>query len=148
LSEVVRAQDRFVVTLSFPTRRSAQIARRSFNGRDADNAASRRRRVRFDGRSAQAVAIRKRVAAYSKRLGAAADEPFVRERIIELAELEVLTGQLRANALNSQHVDLFELNRMTNATNRLRRSLGLSDRPPEPPAPSLESYRRKHEATP
>ena len=138
-----------MTTLQFPTRKSSRIARRLFNGCGADSTASGQGSVRFDGRSAQAVAIRKRVAAYSKRLGAgAAGEPFVRARIIELAELEVLTSQLRANALNSQPVDLFELNRMTNATNRLRRSLGLSDRPPEPPAPSLESYRRKHEATP
>jgi hypothetical protein len=103
----------------------------------------RQRAVRMDGRSAQAVAIRRRVAAYRKALGAAASEPFVKSRIVELAELEVLTAQLRANALAGQPVDLFELNRMTNATNRLRRSLGLSDRPPEPAPPPLSSYKRK-----
>ena len=132
-----------MTTLDFPTRRSAQLARLSF----ADKHAGKRRRVRIDGRSSQAVQIRRRIEGYAKALGAAAVEPFVRVRLQELAEIEVLTSQLRVNGLNGKGVDLFELTRLTNVANRLRRSLGLSDRPPEPPAPPLSSY-RKHEARP
>jgi hypothetical protein len=135
-----------VVSLDFPTRRSAQIARSTF----ADKAASKRRRVKVDGRSWQAVAIRKRLKAYAMAIGEAADSPAVRARILELCELEVLVAQLRANSLKGEPVDpqfLFELTRMTNSCNRLRHSLGLSDRPPEV-IPTLESYRRKREAQP
>jgi hypothetical protein len=135
-----------VISLQFPTRRSARIARRLLAGNGIVRAPLQQRAVRIDGRSAQAVAIRRRIASYRQALGAAAVEPFVKTRIQELAELEVLTAQLRANALAGEPVDLFELNRMTNACNRLRRSLGLSDKPPEPPAPSLSSYRKKSEA--
>jgi hypothetical protein len=133
-----------VVSLDFPTRKSAQLARLSF----ADKRAGKRRRVRIDGRSSQAVQIRQRIAGYAKALGGAASEPFVRVRLQELAEIEVLTSQLRVNGLNGKALDLFELTRLMNMQSRLRRSLGLSDRPPEPPPPTLESYRRRREATP
>jgi hypothetical protein len=132
-----------VVSLDFPTRRSAQIARSTF----ADKAATKRRRVKIDGRSWQAVAIRKRLKAYATAIGEAADKPAVRARIQELCELEVLCAQLRANGLKGEPLDLFQLGRMTNSCNRLRTSLGLCDRPPEV-IPTLESYKRKREAQP
>jgi hypothetical protein len=136
-----------MTTLEFPTRRSARIARQTFAGNGVVRAPLQQRTARLDGRSVAAVAIRRRIAAYCRALGAAAvGEPFVKSRIVELAELETLTARLRGIALAGHPVDLFELNRMQNTCNRLRRSLGLSDPPPEPPPPTLAELKRRRDA--
>ncbi len=123
--------------LHFPTRRASIAARKSLGRSDSISAAKRRGFVRLDGRSAQAVAIRKRIATYAKAIGEAAGEPAVKARITELAQLETLALRLRLDSLAGRDVDLTELNRLVRTTDRLRRSLRLSEPPPLPPLPRL-----------
>jgi hypothetical protein len=124
------------VILHFPSRRSAQIARRYFNGHDGNGAHSYDSRCRVDGRSAIARAIRRLVEAYSKALGTLASAPTVKARIIELAELETLTAQMRRDALRGCDVDAYDLARLTNSAKRLRESLRLDEPAPAKPLPA------------
>jgi hypothetical protein len=99
----------------------------------------RRRIVRIDGRSRAFQAIKLKVQQYTRAIGHAAKEPLTRARIVELAELEVLTSELRAAGLRGEanNFDLFQLARFTNTANRLRQALGLNTTP-EPELPTLD----------
>ena len=62
----------------------------------------RRRYVRVDGRSRAYQAIKLKVHQYTRAIGAAAKDPLTKARIVELAELEVLTSELRAAGLRAR----------------------------------------------
>lgn len=103
----------------------------------------RRRIVRIDGRSRTYQAIKYRVHQYSRAIGKAASDPLMRSRIVELAELEVLTSELRAAGLRGEKVnnfDLYQLSRLGNSCVRLRESLGLNA---DPSAPDDDAWWRK-----
>jgi hypothetical protein len=103
----------------------------------------RRRIARIDGRSRAYQAIKYRTAQYAKALGDRAAEPMTRSRIIELAELEVLTSEMRAAGLRGERIgsfDMEQLARFSNACVRLRRALGLhAESPLDPEPPGLEN---------
>jgi hypothetical protein len=66
-------------------------------------------------------------------------------KIVELAELVTLTGEIRAAALRGEHVDFVALNRLENTSARLRSSMGLGGHIPlavEGPLPSLRELLR------
>lgn len=115
-----------MVSLSFPNRRSGELARRTFNRDDANDIASQRRRVRLDGRSAAAVAIRKRISGYKTALNGTKITPFLQQKLHELAQIEVIASAISASALRGESVDLLALNRFTNTIQRLRHAIGLS----------------------
>jgi len=97
----------------------------------------RRRYARVDGRSRACQAIKLKVHQYSRAIGAAAKDPLTRSRVLELAELEVLTSELRAAGLRGEKInnfDLYQLTRFTNTIARLREGLGLNAEPSEPDA--------------
>jgi hypothetical protein len=92
----------------------------------------KRRRARIDGRFKPAIEIRHRIAVYSRAIGRAAKDPLTKARIAELAELEVLTSELRAAGLRGElrgSFELFHLSRFSNSCVRLRASLGLNAEP-------------------
>jgi hypothetical protein len=128
--------------LHFPSRRSAQVARRSFNGHTRGRVPHARgsynNRVRIDGRSAIARDIRRRLEGYAKQLGKAASEPSVKARLLELCEIETLTAQLRRDSLNGRDIDLLAVSRFVGLAKRLRESLRLDSPPPKPALPSLQ----------
>jgi hypothetical protein len=93
-----------------------------------DRRSVRRRLVRVDGRSRAYRAVKQKIAHYSAVLGKAAKSPLAKARIVELAELEVLTSEIRAAGLRGEMrsgFDLEQLVRMTNCADVLRRRLGL-----------------------
>ena len=111
---------------------------------------SRLDRRRYDGRSSLAVRVRVLAKVYTERLGGAASDPAVAASIRRCAELEAIAEQLRADAIRTGNLDPFAMARAENLAARAKRALGLDKppaEPPLPPAPSLESYRRKqHES--
>lgn len=82
---------------------------------------------------------------YVKRLGKANVDAATRERLIELASLEVLLAQLQRNALLGLDTDLLEVNRLVRTCARQRRSLGL-DKPAERALPSLQQLLKRRVA--
>jgi hypothetical protein len=127
-----------VVDLNFSTTAAGQIARRSLGNRRS----VQRRLVRLDGRLKPAQEIKSRVATYRKVIGQAARDPLVLARIVEVAELETLTAQIRADVLNGEVAGsvwsvLTELTRFTNTIARLRQGLGLNTEPIEPSLQAL-----------
>jgi hypothetical protein len=90
----------------------------------------KRRRVRIDGRYKPAQEVKRRVAAYRKQLGGL--DEVTRQRVTELAELEVVCSELRASILRGEHIGVFamdQIGRLHNTCCRLRTSLGLNSEP-------------------
>jgi hypothetical protein len=117
-----------MVNLNFSTTQAGQTARKYLR----TPRSVRRRHHRIDGRVRAAQAIKLKVHQYTRAIGAAAKDPLTKARIAELAELEVLTSELRAAGLRGEKVntfDLYQLTRFTNTINRLRESLGLNAAP-------------------
>jgi hypothetical protein len=123
-----------VPTLHFNTTQSGQTARKYLG----TSRTVKRRRVRVDGRTRCWQQVKYKVAQYSRALGDhRAKDPLTKARIVELAELEVLTAEMRARGLRGEDLgsfDLQQLSRFTNSIARLRAGLGLV----EPPAPALD----------
>jgi hypothetical protein len=136
-----------LVDIHFSTTAAGQVARRYLgNGRSV-----KRRHVRIDGRYKPAIEIKRRIAAYSRAIGIAAKNPLIKERVIELAELETLVAELRARILRGEDIGRFatdQIVRFTNSARYMRESLGLNARPDglEEEYPELTELRKLLEA--